>query len=959
MKKIYQLLVLSLAGCFVAPGGGRAQFLDYGADPSRLKWNWAELEHYRLIYPRGLDSAAYRHALYLENAYPHLMKTIGEPVKAPFPVVLHPANMLSNGMVSWSPRRMELLATPSVRQTESFDRHLVLHESRHVVQTGKLMKGVFRPLYFLIGEQAAGIASLFVPRWFFEGDAVATETALSRGGRGRLPEFQAPYRAQMLSGAFYSFDKWYLGSYRDYTGDFYALGYNLVSFARYKYGAEVWEKTTDRYAKRFFSFPPFEKAFKFYTGANFNRLFRESSDFLRSEWAGRDSGYLVPRYLSPTTGRYVSYQYPQVWNDSTIVALRSGPADIPALVAISGGRERLLAYPGSVTGRISLRNNRVYWTASLEHIRWTHENHTVIKYLDLADRRIRTLTPRRRYIASAIADSVAAASLFSEEGESRVVLIDLDKGREPAQFPSPQNAFVKDLAWGGRDTLFALAITDEGTSLLRLDTRTGLWDELLKPSAAGLASPVYQDGKLYFESGLNGINNIYCYHPGREDAKTFRLTAARFGAFQPAFAGGGDTLFFADYQAKGYRAAALPADSLLWEAADFYRPAPFTLADTLARQEGFVLPGADSLKPLDFRPRPYRKAAHLFHIHSWAPLYYNVSELASGSASDFTTAVKPGASVFSQNALNTAVAQAAWYYEDGSHHAKLDFTYMGWFPVVHLDLDYGGKAYDLEWKKNEKGETVSSMRFAGRNRLEAQLRAYLPLVLTSNHYVRGLQPSATYYFTNNRYQQYGGRQKNDFQYLLAEVRLYNYRKMAQRDLLPRRGYQLRLQHLSLPFNAANYSSLSAAWLTTYWPGLAANHSLMLRAGYQYQPNRGEPLYIPRQLIDAPRGYDYQYRSHQQAALKADYAFPLLSPDLSLGALAYVRRLRMNLFYDLTYNRESPQSAWSAQEACGLDALVDWNALRLSFPLVTGLRLVYPLQKGAGALEAGLLFSIRF
>ena len=97
---------------------------------------------------------AYRYALFLENVYPHMSKTIGKPIKAKFPVILHPGNMQSNGMVSWAPRRMELITTPSSDlNNQSWDKHLVLHESRHVFQTGKVMHGIFKPLYYIIGEQ--------------------------------------------------------------------------------------------------------------------------------------------------------------------------------------------------------------------------------------------------------------------------------------------------------------------------------------------------------------------------------------------------------------------------------------------------------------------------------------------------------------------------------------------------------------------------------------------------------------------------------------------------------------------------------------------------------------------------------------------------------------------------------------------------------------------------------------
>lgn len=71
---------------------------------------------------------------------------------------------------------------------------------------------------------------------------------MSNAGRGRLPEFNMTYRAQMLGdGKLFSFDKLLLGSYKDYTGDYYALGYDLTSYARYRYGSDIWDKTTSRY----------------------------------------------------------------------------------------------------------------------------------------------------------------------------------------------------------------------------------------------------------------------------------------------------------------------------------------------------------------------------------------------------------------------------------------------------------------------------------------------------------------------------------------------------------------------------------------------------------------------------------------------------------------------------------------------------------------------------------------
>lgn len=953
MQHIIRFLPI-LSVCLFTSLGLQAQFLDNGSDPARFKWNIARLPHYNLIYPQGNDSMAYRYALYLENVYPHMQKTIGKPIQMKFPVILHPANMSSNGLVSWAPRRMELITTPSSKQeAQLWSKQLVVHESRHVFQMGKVMHGLFKPLYYLIGEQAAGVAAFFLPTWFLEGDAVSTETAMSNAGRGRLPEFNMPYRAQMLgTNKFFSFDKWQLGSYKDYTGDYYALGYDLTSYARYRYGADIWDKTTSRYVK----LPLFSAAFKRYAGSSIEDLYKQTFTFLREEWVKQDSGVIAPGYLSPSVKKYTSYRYPQIVNDSTVIAVKSGLQDINSLVELTNGEEKRLTYIGSINSRLHLCNNRLYWTEIVPSIRWEQESYSVLKSYDLDQGNMTILTPRQRYLAPSIdkQGTIAAVSRFTEEGLNQLVLVNLKDGKELTSFDVPGNAFIKELAFAEDDAVVAVTINETGISLLRLHTKTGEWNELLKTTSANITAPVWSEGKLFFESGVNGTNNIYSLNP--EDTSVSRLTSSRFGAFDPALSKHNDRLLFADYQATGYRIASLPADSFLREQTDMWDPYRFPLADAVAEQEQFNLDSAH-LEPVDFNPKPYRKGLHTFKIHSWAPFYYDVAEAMSSGADDLSTIVKPGAMILSQNSLNTAIMQAGWYYRKGYHHGKLAFTYKGLFPVFDLSVDYGGKAFDVAWSKNDKDKEVAQSHLAGRNLLEAEARVYLPINLTKNAYIRGIQPALTYYLTNNKYQQYESREFRNFQYILPEVRFYNYRRMALRDILPRWGYQLRLQYLNSPFNTENYGDLYAARLTTYWPGLIRNHGLMLRFGYQYQQLDGKALYLPKHLLENTRGYDFLYQTRQQWGFKADYAFSIFSPDFSLGDLVYIRRLRANLFYDLTRNQARKQSGWTTQSSFGTDLVFDWNLLRMTFPLTTGVRLIQPVDYGK--FQAEMLFSISF
>ena len=988
MRQIGILVVFFMLSAYA-----KGQFMDYGSDPSRIRWKTAEMPHYKLIYPSSNDSAAYRYALFLEHTYPQMGKTIGASKIRSFPVILHPGNMRSNGMVVWAPRRMELITTPSSGLgAQSWDKHLVLHESRHVLQMYKLSQGIFRPLHYVLGEQTAGIASFFIPKWFFEGDAVVTETAMSNSGRGRLPEFNMGYRSRMLSGDFYSYDKWALGSYKDYTGDYYALGYNLASFARYRYGADVWDKVTSRYTRRFFQVPPFSKALKHVAGIHTRTLFDETFRFLHEEWAGQDSIYKHSgfdgkiNYITPETKKYTSYHYPQVLDDSSMIAVKTGLDDIGSLVIVKDGEEKRLCYLGNISSRIILNHNRVYWTEYVPGVRWTHENYSELRYYDLASRQTVTVTPKQRFLAPAIekAGKVAAVSQPSASGINRIVLLDIedkefrrgdvrsegfqdeksqregDKGKNYRSdevfrhYDVPFNGFVKEMAFTDANKIAAVVVHDKGLGLFQLDLLSGRWNELMEPASANITSLTEHDGRLFFESGLNGTNNIYSFD--LLTSESIRLTTSRFGAFAPAFSNDGKKLYFSDYNANGHRIASVSVDDLQRQPAAFDQTYAFALAETVAEQEQFNL-DADSLGKIDFNPDLYRKGSHLLHVHSWTPFYYDATSALSSLSDDLSTIVKPGCMLLSQNMLSTMASQVGWYYDDGYHHGKLSVAYRGWFPVIDLSIDYGSKAFDYGWQKNEEDKDLLVYRVTDRNLMEAEARLYLPFNFTRNHYISGFQPSVIYSYTNSRYQQFESRKFRQYQYLFGELRYYHYRKLAHRDILPRLGYQIQLQYLNIPSDTENFGSLYAAKLISYLPGLIRGHGLMLRVMYQYQDEEGKTFYTPQKLVDQARGYHYMYQTRQKLELKADYAFSLFCPDWSMGGLAYIKRIRSNVFYDLSKNQAAKQSGWTTQSSCGADLIFDCNVFRLSSPMSLGVRIIKPIDYGN--VQAEGLFSISF
>ena len=960
MHSIKRLLLLLI--CIISGLNALAQYVNYGTDPARFKWNIVHTDHYKLIYPIGNDSMAYRYAQLLETSYPYVQQTIGESRKWKFPVVLHPANMLSNGMVAWAPRRMELITTPSADNfAQPWDSHLVLHEGRHTFQTRKFMHGIFRPLYFAFGEQVSGLSNLAVPTWFLEGDAVATETALSNTGRGRLPEFSMIYRAQMESGKFYSFDKWFLGSYKNYTGTKYAMGYNMTAYARKEYGADIWDKVTTRYVKRILSIPPFSNAMEHYMKIGKQELFDNTFDFLQKEWKQMDDAHFqsgfTPNYLTTDEKQYTVYKYPQAIDDSTVIALKSNMSELNSLVSIRNGKVERLSYMGSVNSKLIYNNGRIFWTENVSGLRWTHENHSVLKYYDINSKRITTVTPQQRFQSPAInrEGNVAAVSEFSIAGTNSVIFIDIETGNRLKSFFTPENTFVKDITFGDDNQVFITSIADDGITIWTLDIQNSQWEILLPPTWANINATFWHNGQLYFESGLNGTNNIYSIDS--QTKKTKRITTSRFGAFTPTLSADGQQLLFTDYGKNGYRVASVSINSLTTETADFNKPYKFPLAETISKQENINFDTV-RLAEVDFRPKRYNRALNLIKIHSWAPVYFDVSDIINMDVDDFSTIVKPGAMVLSQNSLNTAVAQAGWYYRKGDHYGKLAFTYSGWYPVIDLDMTVGGSAFNLEWQQNEEKEEVLRYNLPGRTRFESEARIYIPFNLSRGYYTSGIQPALTWYYTNNRIQQLGKEELSNFQYLMPELRFYKYRRMATRDILPRLGYQLRLSYLT-PINTGNIlSELYAARFTGYLPGIGSNHSLMLRIGYQYQPMKNSFMYMPKQILDEPRGYYYNSATKHLWATKADYAFTIAYPDWSIGSLAYIKRLRSNVFFDLSANKAAGKDdKWNTQSSAGIDLLVDWHGLQTEFPLSVGARFIKPFEKNG--IQCEMLFSVSF
>jgi hypothetical protein len=258
-------------------------------NPPSLKWFQVNTPHFRVLFPQGFDVQAQRMANTLEHIHGPESKTMGASPRK-ISVILQNQSAVSNGFVSITPRRSEFYAMPS--QNYNFLGNndwldlLASHEYRHMVQFQHATRGFNKLLYYTFGANVlAGMSYVAAPEWFWEGDAVATETAFTSSGRGRIPNFELLFRTNLMEGRTFNYHKQYLRSYKHNIPDHYVLGYQMISYLRKKTGnAEVWENVTRRSWNVPFIPFAFSNALKKESGTYVTGLYRDMAAQLKKDW---------------------------------------------------------------------------------------------------------------------------------------------------------------------------------------------------------------------------------------------------------------------------------------------------------------------------------------------------------------------------------------------------------------------------------------------------------------------------------------------------------------------------------------------------------------------------------------------------------------------------------------------------------------------------------------------------
>ncbi len=962
------LMTLMLSHAFKVAG----QFYIEGQDPASVKWKQINTQNFQVIFPDNYQEHGSYIADLLEWAYKYAGATLQHSPRK-VSVIVHTHTVIPNGFVSWAPARMELYATPPAdNDYHDWIERLVVHELRHVVHVDKLNQGLTRLMSILFGEMGTGIVFAHMPLWFIEGDAVVTETTLTRAGRGRLPMFEQGLKAQIQTFGLYSFDKANFGSYKDHTPNYYELGYFMVAAARLEHGPHIWSPVMDNVGRRPWSPSPFSRELKRQTGLTTSDLYKHTYTLLDSLWTQQAAGqqFTNSKTLSPSNKLFTCYLYPQWLNDSLIVALKRGLRDIPAFVSIDmHGNERIIHRPGFVVeNSFHATNEIVVWSEYRPDPRWQHQSFSEIMILYPGLKQPRQITRKGKFFSPSLSPDglMIAVTEVSTDGKHSLVILDTYSGSELSRFSYSGNDFIMQPAWHPfENRIVLIALNSKGKRIDEIDLDR--YETTVRFSAgyeADISSPRYRDNDILFNGTWNGTDNIYVLRI-REN-QPHKLTNAQFGAINPAINPHTGAMAYSSYTAMGYTLQLaknkdllnIPLLQITDESPGWHR--------MLANQEGAVI-GPETVTRNQYAIKPYKKWNNLLNLHSWFPAYLDIDNFYA----------YPGASLFFQNKLSTSVGQLGYSWDDNDKTGKwvAGYSWRGWYPVIDLTAESGARRY--YYKLNNRTQnfiyTESAYRLSVAIPQKTQIADYfygfipsLRMGLMQRQAHRNTPDSIP--FPNNRYLQF-----RETSFYTQEYRVYAYRqrRSVPRDIWPRSGQIIDLNYRHTPFSATDdMGRIFSIRGIIYFPGVARHHGLRITGGSQTitqgenqrQRNEFAFFYNFGSILPYPRGLS-GLNHRKLEYFSADYALPIWYPEISIPDIVYLKRLRGSLFYDFANAEKHPANNSGVRGtkeqlfSYGFGIAGDMHLLGFLAPVSLGLQVAFPMGTTRPAFRFNYSVSI--
>jgi hypothetical protein len=326
----------------------------------------------------------------------------------------------------------------------------------------------------------------------------------------------------------------------------------------------------------------------------------------------------------------------------------------------------------------------------------------------------------------------------------------------------------------------------------------------------------------------------------------------------------------------------------------------------------------------------------LINVHSWAPVYIDIDDQS----------LRPGVSVMSQNLLSSLFITAGYDYnlDEEAGQYKASVQWKGWFPEISSTLSTGLRTGSM-------GHVDSAVRFNWRE-TSWDLGIGQWLRFPVGKFNSGAFFQVKHQFTNMSHTASTPVNFRKGVFAALDYRVYNYflQKQAHRDISTPLGYTIDLHYKNTPYGDFRAGAMFSAQSRMYFPGFFTNNSFQIYTAYQ-KLNVSEDGYRFAGDFGLLAAYNVQTPG-ELFRIRPSYSLPIAHPDLNIGTLFYLKRVRTSAFYDFTWAKHQE---WDTYPGAGIDLVADFHLFTLPAPISAGIRTVY-VDK-LKDFSASLLFSV--
>lgn len=939
-------------------------------NPPSVQWDKLTSPRFDIIYPRELAAEAQRAARLLERITPSVARSYGlTPPR--LSLVLQNQGVINNGFVALAPRRSEWLTTAP--QVSAFSGPidwftlLATHEYRHVAQFSKMDRGFVGFLGTLFGEPGWLFGStVALPPWFWEGDAVGAETALTPGGRGRIPEFNVEHRALTLEKGRPDYWTAYWRSYGRFVPDHYQLGYAIASWLTVSKGASAVDSIVGRTADRAWQPWGFSRSIAEVTGQGVKETYASAMDSLTALWKAQVAGLA----FTPSTpahaldsANFAWTEFPQWTSDGKLIALRRGLDILYGFVQLTpgdstrSGEDLFTPAPYQFGVPHSVGGGRIAYAEIVYDVRWGQQQWSVVRVRDLASGREWTLGQDARYFAPALSPDGQRVAVVEQalNGDAAVVVLDANTGAEVRRLPNAGSGQLQVPRWApdGQHLVYARVSKSTGRSLVWADLGDGSERVIVGPTNVAVGAPVTDGRVMFYVSPRTGTDNIFA--TSLADGRTWQVTQRPISASAPAVSPDGRTLAFQEMTGDGLRVVTAALDTTQWIPLERSVERAMPYVDALTTALG-PAPQVDTAAAAPYPSEAYHAWQHLIN-------FYGVTVAATPFSPVATVALT------SRDLLGTAslAVGARANSNEGTWGVGVNGTYAAWWPVITAALF-------RDQRQSTYLRLISNLPYEFNytwSEINASLGATLPFNLTRGLYSTYLNLGSIVTARRTTDQPINFRIASSERLLgngtflpvtwfVSAGRGYQ----TYRDLQPVWGQYALVVYEHTPIRrSVNSGALLAGRGFLYFPGLLRHQGIMVEGGYERQ---WAGNYFFSSQMTFPRGYSaVSFDKFQKVGI--NYAFPLDYPDVNWFGAVQIQRVRGNVFHDYGVGDLLPSAAVPSYPAgtktrytytsSGVELMADTYLWQFPAPIGIGFRTVYTHEEQR--VRTSLILQVNF